>query len=293
MDPGLDIALRSLNGLARRAELLRAGAPADSFGPAWAAGEILRVRHGVYARPGLPEPILRAARIGGVLAAASAAPFLGLWKPPHERLFASVRPGAMGLRDPDDATRALDRMRDDVVVLHDGGRLRPGARLHVDVRTCVRQTVQLESPAFALAILNSALRAGRLDADDLAWLTTSAPVRCHPVLAAADRRAESGTESVMMWNLRCAGIAFEPQVVVDGGERVDFVVGRRVAVECVSVEHHAGTANYSKDRRRIASIVRQGYVVLEFTYDQVLYDWPMVIATIRAAIEREYLANAL
>ena len=96
-------------GLATRAELLKAGAHPDSITPAWAAGEIVRVRHGLYAIPGLPTEVLRAAHLGGVLASLSALPLLGLWEPPNHILHVSVRPNSKGLRDPgppDDAARS-------------------------------------------------------------------------------------------------------------------------------------------------------------------------------------------
>lgn len=284
MDEQLTRAISRHAGLATRAELLKAGAHPDSITPAWAAGEIVRVRHGLYAIPGLPTEVLRAARLGGVLASLSALPLLGLWEPPNHILHVSVRPNSKGLRDPDHPTMPLDRQRSDLRLLHDGHRLASSERLHVGVVNCLRQTLRAIEPRYGLAVLDSALRRFGPHAVPLDWLRAQLPHRCARVIDTADSRAEAGSESVMRWELTRLGIPFEPQKKLPGGIRVDFLVAGRIVVECVSHQFHSSPADYAKDRKRIAAITRLGYRVVEFTSNQVLFEWDMVEATIDAAL---------
>lgn len=284
MDERLAHALSTLSGLATRAELLVAGAHPESFAPAWADGEIIRVRHGLYAVPGLPDDVMRAARVGGVLASLSAIPLLGLWQPPNSVLHVSVRANSKGLRDPDYPTVPLDRQRPDLQLLHDGHRLGRRERLHVNVANCLRQVLRQVTPRLGLAVLDSALRRFGPRAVPLDWLREQLPARCAPVLVAGDPRAEAGSESVMRWELIRLRIPFEPQKELAGGIRVDFLVAGRLVVECVSYQFHSSPADYAKDRKRIAAIARQGYRVLEFTSNQVLHEWEMVEATIAASL---------
>ncbi|BDZ49046.1 hypothetical protein GCM10025867_12870 [Frondihabitans sucicola] len=287
MDRQLRASLGSLGGIARRAELLRRGVLPEQIDAAWRSGEIARIRHGVYGRPDLPEAVVRAARVGGVLAASSATPSLDLWQPPGASLHVSVRENAKGLRDPDSADRPLDRENHRVRILRDGARLdRRRERLHVGLRSCLRQVVTLEPPAFGLAVLDSALRRHGLAREQLALLCAELPARCQVVVERASPTAESGTESVLRWGLLEAGLRFESQKWISDGIRVDFLVAGRVVIECTSFEFHGSARDYERDRARIATAVRLGYTVLEFTYHQVLFEWPMVLDTILCAVLR-------
>ncbi len=58
--------------------------------------------------------------------------------------------------------------------------------------------------------------------------------------------------------------------------RVDFVVEGSLVVECTSKEHHGSPEQDNKDRARITTIIGLGYVVMEFTYQQVFFDLPRV-----------------
>ena len=106
------------------------------------------------------------------------------------------------------------------------------------------------------------------------------------VIDAADGSAESGTESIMRWGLLQTGLVFEAQKWLTSRIRVDFFVAGFIAVECVSFEHHGSARDYENDRHRISEIVRLGNVVLEFTYHQVVFDWPATLATIMCAVVR-------
>ena len=290
MDPDLETALALHSGVASRAALVRGGASTHALDSAVAAGSLVRVRRGVFAHHRVDSQIVRAVRVGGSLAGHSAARLLGLWQlPPSvaDSLVVSVPPTCSGLRHPDDPHRLLRPRADGVTVLYDGHRLdRTLERLCVGVTTCVAQIIRSHRPEFGLAVLDSALRLpeGRRPLrDDLRHLL---PVRCHAVVDAADGRAESGTESVMRWRLNREGVRFSIQQWPTESIRVDFLIMGFLVVECTSFDYHASPQQYRNDRERIATLVREGYVVLEFTYHQVLFQWEAVWEAIEVVLAR-------
>jgi len=106
------------------------------------------------------------------------------------------------------------------------------------------------------------------------------------VLEAATRASESGTESLLSYDLRQAGIPFRQQVAIDQVGRVDFVLGSRLIVEVDSVAHHTSAEAYERDRRRDAELSRRGYRVLRFSYRQLILMSTLVLEAIQAALSR-------
>jgi hypothetical protein len=156
--------------------------------------------------------------------------------------------------------------------------------------------IHLEPAEYAVAMIDSALRdardgEGRLLRrahgfellDDVRDLL---PHRHHSVLDHVDHRAESGSESIARFGFRQAGIDATPQVKACDGIRVDLLIGDRLVVEIGSFSHHGGREHYEHDRARLATLARLGYVVLDFTYKQVLFDWVTVLTTVLSAIAR-------
>lgn len=72
------------------------------------------------------------------------------------------------------------------------------------------------------------------------------------------------------------------QKVQIGPDRVDFVLGDRLIVELDSREFHEKERDYARDARLVA----RGYRVLRFSYRQVMFEWPTVLAAVSAAIGR-------
>ncbi|GAA4265540.1 hypothetical protein GCM10022256_11520 [Frondihabitans peucedani] len=66
----------------------------------------------------------------------------------------------------------------------------------------------MHSPELGLAVLDSSLRLPEHRRPLLNDLREHLPARCSRVLALADARAESGTESILRWRLTEAGIPF-------------------------------------------------------------------------------------
>lgn len=90
--------LDELGGVASRRELEGHGLHPELITMALAMGRIWRARRGVYVTAGMPEPLIRAVRIGGRLACVSALQFWGEPTAPDDRLHVEVRANASRLR---------------------------------------------------------------------------------------------------------------------------------------------------------------------------------------------------
>ncbi|MGZ0150875.1 endonuclease domain-containing protein [Kribbella sp. WER1] len=81
---------------------------------------------------------------------------------------------------------------------------------------------------------------------------------------------------------------FEPQVVVSaGGVLVRVDLGHRtarIALEAEGYEFHGSAAKFAADCRRYDDLVAAGWLVLRFTYQQVIGDPAWVVETIRKAV---------
>jgi len=282
MDPLLRTTIRRLDGLAHRREILAAGCSRRTLDDAWRSGAVQRIRHGLYGSPDLPEQVVRAARVGGALAGASALASRGAWSPPDEQLVVSVPHNARDLRDPDDAGRRLAPGGGDVLVLRDGTDLSSGERAIVSPSRAAAQALTHLEPDLAVAVVDSALRLSAPDRPHRSAVETLLRGRrARHLVTLLDARAESGTESVVRMRLLQAGIEAEIQVWVSDRHRVDLLVDGWLVVECTSYGFHGSPQQYENDRRRITDLTGLGYVVTEVTYHQVFQEWPAVLAALQ------------
>ena len=74
------------------------------------------------------------------------------------------------------------------------------------------------------------------------------------------------------------------QQVVIAGRPVDVLIGDRLVVQLDGFEYHSKPADRRRDLEHDAELVLRGYVVLRFSYAQVLHDWPAVERTVARAI---------
>ncbi len=141
---------------------------------------------------------------------------------------------------------------------------------------------------FAVAVLDSALRAAPLTPVELQFLAAGWRPQARAAAALADERSESGTESVLRVLLREAGIQATPQASLPIGDfaRADLLVGDRLLIECDSEAHHAEPANRRADLRRDESLMALGFIVLRPDYRQVFDDPAGIVATVAAIVAR-------
>ena len=277
-------ALERRGGVAQVRTLVALGVTADRVERAARNGAIRRIRPGVYAAPTAPADVVRAARIGGRLTGASAARAHGLWVPPNSPLTVELARGTSRLRDPDDARRALARNRGDVRLLWTAAEpVDPGVAPLADV---LRACVVTLPPSRAVAVLDSALRAHPLDAIDLEQLRRSLPARLRWICDVLDARSESGTESILRFELFQAGMhpLIQMPVPFSPLERIDILVADRVAIECDSGAHHGQPGQRLRDLRRDAQLTALGFHVLRFDYAQVLDDLDTVLAAVHTTV---------
>ncbi|WP_432943099.1 DUF559 domain-containing protein [Kribbella sp. CA-253562] len=275
-------------GSAAFADLL-AVVSARAIRAALAAGTIRRVAKGVYALPEAPPALTAARSHGGAVSHLSAAQH---WKMgvlsaptlPH----VTLRPGR------------LRRRAGLPCVLH-------WAHVPVidDVTTPVRTVldcVRTLPLAEALAVADSALHLGLVDHDELldaaARLSGPHHVRIQRVVGLADRKAESVLESALRAILIEAGVeGFEPQVPVRGGgfsARLDLGHRhRRIGLEAEGFEHHGGRVALARDCRRLVNLSLRGWLVLRFSWEDVMYDPDWIVEAVREALELPPLTNRL
>jgi very-short-patch-repair endonuclease len=130
----------------------------------------------------------------------------------------------------------------------------------------------------ALAIADSALRAGTLSREDLDGVTVrgAGAGRVRRVLRHADGRAANPFESVLRALCILAGLDVEPQAALDLGTGTIHpdLVSRalRLVIEAESWTVHATRAAFTRDCARYNLLVLRGWRVLRFTWEQVMLE---------------------
>jgi very-short-patch-repair endonuclease len=276
----VEVLLRQ-GGWGTSAELVRATSR-RALAAAVRNGDVERLTRGIYAIPGLAADLAAAIAYDGVISHMSAAagwqlPLLVVPPKPHITL-----PMNRNARSGPPA------------VLHWGTTASADLRRR---RTSLLRTVldcaRILPFGEALAVADAALSRGRLTHEQLqaAAIAMRGPGRPNAVqvAAAASGHSESFLESMLRSLLVSAAIdGFEPQVLVDlGGLRVRVDLGHRrarVALEAEGYEFHGSAGDFAADCRRYDELVADGWLVLRFTYQQVLGDPDWVVATVRSAV---------
>ena len=273
--------LARLGGCATAAQLVGLVSP-GALKAAMQRGEVERLARGVYGLPSLGADRLAAIAYDGVVSYTSAAtawglPLLVRPEKPHVTVPAHRRPRPG--RPAELHWAAVSHEERD-------------ARLTGLLRT-VLDCSRLLPFGEALAVADAALATGRLAKEELeaAAEAMRGPGRPNAVRVAATAitRSESFLESMLRSLLIGAGIEdFEPQVVVyAGGIRVRVDLGHRaarIALEAEGYEFHGSPGAFAADCRRYDDLVAAGWLVLRFTYQQVIGDPFWVIETVRAAL---------
>lgn len=272
---GIREELELLGGVATRAQLVAATARRE-FDAARRAGQVVRLSRGRYALPTVEAARSVAHAMTGVLCLTSAALGWG-WavKTVPEKPHVTV-PRKRKVRTEDAARVQLHRFRldeDDV----EAGRTSQDRTL----LDCLRLLPFDE----ALAVADSALRSGYSRARMLALVRDArgpGAARMRHIAALATPLAANPFESVLRAiALGVPGLAVEPQVrvrrSVGKGEtaflgRPDLVDGRlRIILEADSFEFHGQRAPFRADIRRYNAFSVDGWLVLRFAWEDVMF----------------------
>lgn len=262
-------ALLAYGGIARTAGLRRRGVSERELARAVGAGEIIRIRKGVYASAGV-SPILRgAAERGGIPGCTDAGRLIGLWilteTPGH------VWVGATGTVHGDDRGVHWD------AGMPAFGELPPVANVLLQIAACTDEET-------FFAALESALRWSLISPAGLAWLWHHLPVGMRELMALARSDADSGLESLVRLRLHRLGIRVRTQVMIAGVGEVDIQIGDCLLIECDGRENHERERQRHKDLWRDAAAAARGYQTLRFDYSMIVHHWPHVEAAILAVV---------
>lgn len=262
--------LAELGGAARAHELVRHGVSRRRLDRAVLGGLVLRLGPGLYCLPGQERAeVTEAVQASGVLSCASAAAHHGL------EVF-----GRHALHITTVSTPPASR----ATVFH-------RRQVECDARvTTLRQTLvdccRCLPVGQAVSVLDSAVRPGRVDVEELAGLVPARgrwAARLRAAVRLVDPLSQSVLESAARVLLLTAGIGpVQSQVEVDRVGWVDLVVAGWLVIEVDGYAVHR--ERFREDRRRDAELVRQGFVVLRFTYDDVERRPQWVLSVVRETL---------
>lgn len=257
-------------GFASRAALIQASSR-QQVDEALRSGAIVRIGHGRYALPSVDAAVARAAGMNGVLCLTSAAQHHG-WEvrvapmephilvPRNRRVSPDQRSGVVlhrGTLDLDDISGGIATSRE------------------LTLLQCMRRLPHAD----ALSVVDSALRHGEQATLRRIVATVQGAGRQKVLTLAAQGRAEaanpfeSTTRSIA---LTVPGLHVQPQVTISSDRvwaRPDLVdVDRRIVIECESFEWHGDRKAFRRDCRRYSLLVADGWWVVRFTWEDVMFE---------------------
>lgn len=240
-----------------------------------AAGRVVHISRGRYALPGSDEARELAAQLDGHLRLLSAAAHWGWevkWPTRWPQLVVRSKP-----KHPAKAYLAVATL--------------PSSDLDGWATSKVRTVIDCahELPFDeALAVADSATRHGDVTREELeAALPPDASPSVRRVIDHATALAANPFESVLravlieadiavvpQWETTVGGVTFHPDLADPFGG---------IAIEANSWTHHATKADHDADCVRYNALVVGGWIVLRFTWEQVMFSPGDVVATVRAA----------
>lgn len=276
--------LTRLGGVARWGQLRRT-CSRRQLRRALADGRMVRTGHGRYAVPCADRARVAGSRLTGFVSHTSAALHWG-WPVKTTPATPHVTVGRH---------RTVDPGRREGVFLHYRD-LRPEEVTDGWVTSPVRTVIDccLDLPFDqALAVFDSSWRAGLKPREvQLAALRLPRQSRDRvlSVARAADKEAANPFESVLRAIVTAVpGLHVETQVAIsDNGffARVDLAdESLRIVIEADSFEFHGSRKAFDRDCRRYNALVVRGWLVLRFTWEQVMFEPGLVAQTVRALVE--------
>lgn len=260
--------LRELGGVARRRALLRV-VSRHELSRAVAAGEVVRDARGLYALPDADAAARAVHQLGGVLCLTSAALRHGWAVKTLPR-----RPHVLVSR----GRRVDPRQR--VAEVH-RGELTPdqvdglSTSIEVTLEQCLRRLPFDEALAVADSARREGVPAGVLERIADAARGPGAPQIRRVTKEATPLAANPFESALRAIALDVPGLTVKPQVPISGGEvtvRPDLVDLRlRVVLEADSFEWHGSRSALASDARRYNMLVVNGWLVLRFSYEDVMF----------------------
>jgi very-short-patch-repair endonuclease len=285
--------LRALGPLriAHRVQLRANGVSAHLLRSAVDAGYLRRVRRDWFVAPTCDPRLIRAAHAGVTLGCVSAAAVHGMWDLEPDELHVS-------------AARNTSRIDVGIPSMLDGALpLRTHWTRHPELHVAPRVRAPIQSVANALLTIahcqpleqavilaDSALRRGLIDLGEIGELAR-ADSAIAAVFAHADPASDSDSETLARVRLARRGIVMVPQVVIDG-HPVDGLIGTALVLQLDGFGPHSRRAQHNRDLRQDDRMRRKGYIVLRYSRDLVIREWPMIESTIVGLVQaRKHLTG--
>jgi len=259
------------------ATLRSEGRPRRWVGAAVRAGALVRIRRGVYIRPGVCEPVLTATGHGGTLACVAAARHLGLWVLDESAEVHVWLGGGGHAYDHEPGVCGCVEHWDDLPL--------PDAFGRPSIPHILRQILRCRGVEHFVVSLESALHQGHVGRPEIAWLRAHTNDAAREAIDLCSGLAESGLETLVRWRLRHRGIRIRAQVTIVSVGRVDLLLGDRLIVEVDGRMNHEGEPARHKDLIRDAHAAAWGYITLRFDYAMVVHDWETVELAIFSYID--------
>lgn len=275
--------LQRMGGVATRRSLVAATSRSE-VDRAVRGGGLVVVARGRYALAAVDDALLAAHRLSGVASHASAALRHGWQVPIAPQLPHVTVP--KGRSPTPEQRRGVELHRTDLGPDDVDGCVTSRERTLLD---CLRE----ESRALGLAVADSALREG-FGRGRLLALARDArgpgSVQVRQLAARADGRAANAFESALrVIALDVPGLRVEPQVPIRSGQqflgRPDLMDERLgLVLEADSFEWHGDRTGLARDARRYNRLAVHGWLVLRFTWEDVMFHPDEVRDTLVAAV---------
>ena len=257
-------AVAAYGGAARWKRLLDKGVSDGRLRAAVRSGDLVRLGP-VYAFPDAPADVVVAAELGGRLTCSSAASRLGV-----------------------DTLNPPDRTH--VAVAHNNPRTHAQAIVHrtahgpgwlVSVPEALVHALGCLPPVEVLVMVDSALRDKDVSESELrSSIIGPDSARRRGLLALADGKAGSVIETVARVAIRSAGLHVQSQVYIPDVGRVDLVIDGWLVIEIDGYAHHSSRDQFRNDRRRANLLAEKGFVLLRFSYEDVMHRSAQMVAQI-------------
>ncbi|MGN6443872.1 DUF559 domain-containing protein [Amnibacterium sp.] len=258
------------------AELRAQGYDIDRIRAEIAGGRLERVIRGWYCRPGADRGAVRAMCLGGRISCVSSLALHGGWLPPDPGLHVGFPSHASGRRM---ARRTAPEGT--VAHWHPKDAATGSAYAVTPIDHAIADLLVCQPPAFVVATLDSLLHKRVVQRNRVGALILAGPQRRHHLASRLTAASGSGIESIVRFGLSAAGIHGRIQVVVRGAYRVDVIIDDWLVLELDGRDTHAQEKAFTADRRREATIMRDGRIVLRFSYAMVMYEWDLLLATVQ------------
>lgn len=262
-------------GVASRAELVGAGVRATDVDRAVRSGQILRVRRGWFALATAEPDVVAAVRVGGALTCISALRQYGVWVPRETAVHVAVPANASRLRLDGNPT------------IHWSGPPRAMSSSVAPIADALAVMAVCQPREATLIAIDWSLNHRVVSADLMREAFAASPEYARKLLQLADRRHDSGLETMACSRLRGLGIRFRVQVHVPGVGRVDVLIGECLVLELDGREFHSRTLDFDNDRRRDLLLTAAGYIVLRVSYRQVTEQWDEIERVILSIVRRQ------